>query len=614
MEDLLVADLFCGAGGSSTGAKKAVEELERQMILVCVNHWPIAIETHRLNHPEARHYVEDVQVADPEQIVPEGYLDLLMASPECKFYSRARGGKPVHDQGRMNPWAILRWLTALKVRCLLVENVPEFVYWGPLLPNGKPDPRRRGQYFQAWYTSIRKLGYRAEWRYLNAADYGDATTRVRFFMIARRDRKPIRWPDATHFQDGDSDLFGGRLHWRAAKEIIDWANLGRSLLDDPKYQRRPLSEKTRLRIAKGLTRFGGPLAPLYINLLGLEDDGNHGGSPHPTSFIMGKQGHNPAYRNVKDPTPTATTQGRAVLIHPTAKPFVLGQHSCSAPRDTDEPIPTIATDGAISLITAGAKPLISGQHTGVIRSADQPIPTCATHGGISVTNPLLVKYFGTGICHPVDEPLPTTTTKDRVGLASPMIVPYYGDHKGKSEPRAHSVDDPLRTISTEPRFGLANPVLVEINHGGNGDRSRSADDPLATVTSKRGTSLIQPFMIQWDQTGGNGAYVKSVDDPVPTIITKQNTGVVEPALLVEPVLEAAGDGVDPRRLVMVNGEPYVLDIRFRMLTNNELARAMGFTDAESSYEFVGKVAEVTKQIGNAVPVNTAKALVKAILG
>ena len=122
----LVADLFCGAGGTSTGATKALAEIGGEIDLVAVNHWPVAVETHKLNHPEARHYVQDLDGADPETLVPEGWLDLLMASPECRHFSRARGGKPMKDQSRMNPWIVHRWLTALNVRCLLVENVPEF--------------------------------------------------------------------------------------------------------------------------------------------------------------------------------------------------------------------------------------------------------------------------------------------------------------------------------------------------------------------------------------------------------------------------------------------------------------------------------------------------------
>ncbi len=152
------------------------------MELAAVNHWPVAIKTHQLNHPTARHYIQNLDGADPEAIVPGGWLDILMASPECRFYSRARGGKPVHDQGRMNSWIVHRWLTSLNVRCLLVENVPEFTNWGPLLENGRPDKTRKGLYFEEWVKSLWGLGYNAEWRMLNAADYGDATTRVRFFL------------------------------------------------------------------------------------------------------------------------------------------------------------------------------------------------------------------------------------------------------------------------------------------------------------------------------------------------------------------------------------------------------------------------------------------------
>lgn len=617
------------------------------MTLVCVNHWPVAIETHKRNHPTARHYVEDVTAADPNKLVPDGRLDLLMASPECRFYSRARGGRPVHDQSRMNPWVILRWLTSLDVRCLLVENVPEFIDWGPLLPDGTPDRRHRGQYFQGWYNAIRKAGYKVDWRMLNAADYGDATTRIRFFLIARKDRRPIVWPDPTHSPSGDVTMFGQLSRWRAAREIIEWSNPGKSLLDDPKYIKRPLSEKTRRRIARGLEKYGGPLAHLYINLLGLEPGGNGNGGGL-QSFVMGKNG-SPAYRGTDEPIPTVTCDGQPTLIHPTVEPFILGQQSCSKARSVDSPIPTVAAAGAISFV----QPVVLGQHSGVVRSSGDPLPTCATHGGIAVASPLMVKYYGTGVCHPVDEPVPTVTTKDRTGLASPMvipyrgeregqsprvhsvdepvptitaeagfalanpaIIPYYGDHKGKQEPRAHSVDEPLRTVTAEPRFGLANPVLVEVNHGGGGDRSYPVEKPLKTITTNRySTAVINPFLVQWDQQrGGNGAGVRSVDAPVPTIITKQNTGVVEPVVLVEPVLRKVEAGeIDARRLVLIDNDPYLLDLRFRMLTNLELARAMGFTDEEITYEFSGNISEVTRQIGNAVPVNLAKALVKAIL-
>ena len=222
-QTLLVADLFCGAGGSSTGAKRAIEDLGRTMELVAVNHWNTAVATHQANHPTARHLVEDVSIVDPEDVVPEGRLDLLMASPECKFHSRARGDKPIHDQGRMNSWAIHNWLTRLDVRCVIIENVPEFVDLGPLDERGKPDKAHRGEHFQAWFLTFLSLGYQAQWRMLNAADYGDATTRTRFFLIARKDGVPVQWPEPTHAKR-DGTLMPGRRPWRGAREIIDWHN------------------------------------------------------------------------------------------------------------------------------------------------------------------------------------------------------------------------------------------------------------------------------------------------------------------------------------------------------------------------------------------------------
>lgn len=200
----LVADLFCGAGGSSTGAERAVKALGREMLLVCVNHWPLAIETHHANHPNARHYIADIAAADPVKLVPEGYLDLLMASPECTHFSRARGGKPVNNQSRMNPWAILTWLTKLNVRTVLIENVPEFRDWGPVDANDQPVREMKGIFFEAWTEAIKKCGYKLEYRILNAADYGDATTRKRFFLIARKDKPPVTFPKPTHNKDGSN--------------------------------------------------------------------------------------------------------------------------------------------------------------------------------------------------------------------------------------------------------------------------------------------------------------------------------------------------------------------------------------------------------------------------
>ena len=708
VQKIRVVDLFCGAGGSSTGAEKAIAGIGGEMELVAVNHWNTAVATHAANHPTARHLVEDVSIVDPEEVVKEGRLDLLMASPECRFHSRARGGKPIHDQGRIHAWVIFNWLTKLDIKAVLVENVPEFVDWGKLNSEGRPDKAHKGEHFQAWFMTFHALGYHAEWRMLNAADYGDATTRTRFFLMARKDGMPILWPEPSHAK-GDTGMFPGRRRWRGAREIIDWSNQGRSLLDDPKYRKKPLSVKTRRRIARGLERFGGPLAPLYIRLLDLPDETVTETAPNSNAemFILnhhGESGQDQSY-STQHPAPTVDTPGADDLVEPAAEPFVLAHHR-SAARSSDEPIPTVTTRGPGYLVEPTAKPficanqknnateqipttttahgggsflvepstesfLLGQQSGGAPRSTDQPAPTVATDGYITLVQPAIIEYYGQSHARAVDDPLSVITSMNKHGLVKATLVEYYGRSGGAD------IDEPLPTVTAKARHGLADPVLIEVNHGytqqgdaGDGSRSQSVEAPIRTVTTKRGLgladpvlievkdengALVQPILIQTSHTGDDSRHTRPTDQPVPTLTTKADMclatptakpyivpnfgerkgqeprvhdvdepipavtsrgagSLVSPAL-IEPILKQLNDAhVDPRRIIFVDGHPYLLDIRFRMLQNPELARAMGFDDEETQYEFVGNISEVTKQIGNAVPVHLAAALVAAILG
>ena len=707
VQKVRVVDLFCGAGGSSTGAEKAIAGIGGEMELVAVNHWNTAVATHAANHPTARHLVEDVSIVDPEEVVKEGRLDLLMASPECRFHSRARGGKPIHDQGRIHAWVIFNWLTKLDVNAVLVENVPEFVDWGRLNSEGRPDKAHKGEHFQAWFMTFQALGYHAEWRMLNAADYGDATTRTRFFLMARKDGAPILWPEPSHAK-GDTGMFPGRRRWRGAREIIDWSNQGRSLLDDPKYRKKPLSVKTRRRIARGLERFGGPLAPLYIRLLDLPDETVTETMPNAQAevFILnhhGERGQDQSY-STQHPAPTVDTPGADDLVEPAAEPFVLAHHR-SAARSSDEPIPTVTTRGPGYLVEPTAKPficanqknnapepipaattahgggsflvepstesfLLGQQSGGAPRSTDQPAPTVATDGYITLVQPAIIEYYGQSHARAVDDPLSVITSMNKHGLVKATLVEYYGRSGGAD------IDEPLPTVTAKARHGLADPVLIEVNHGytqqgdaGDGSRSQSVEAPIRTVTTKRGLgladpvlievkdengALVQPILVQTSHTGDDSRHTRPADQPIPTLTTKADMclatptakpyivpnfgerkgqeprvhdvdepipavtsrgagSLVSPAL-IEPILKQLNDAhVDPRRIIFVDGHPYLLDIRFRMLQNPELARAMGFDDEETKYEFVGNVSEVTKQIGNAVPVHLAAALVAAIL-
>ena len=149
---------------------------------MAVGHWPVAVETNQINHRTDRHYVQDMDLADPKVLVPEDRPDLLMASPECRYYPRARDAKPINAQGRMNPWIIHRWVTSLDGRCLLTQNVPEFTGWGSLGEAGRPDRSRKWLHFEEWVRSLEGIGYEVEWRMLNTTDYGETIARVHFFL------------------------------------------------------------------------------------------------------------------------------------------------------------------------------------------------------------------------------------------------------------------------------------------------------------------------------------------------------------------------------------------------------------------------------------------------
>ena len=241
-------------------------------------------------------------------------------------------------------------------------------------------------------------------------------------------------------------------------------------------------------------------------------------------------------------------------------------------------------------------------------------------GAISLIQPSIVEYYGASYARSIEAPLSVITAKGRKhGLANPTLVEYYGTGAGAD------VDLPLPTVTTKARHGLANPVVVELNHGngvqgdkGNDRRVHSVEDPLESLTTSPGIGLAQPvakayIVPDFGERDGQEPRVHDIDDPLPAV-TSRGAGSLSVRVLVEPVLkQLQGANIDPRRVILVDDQPYLLDIRFRMLQNPELARAMGFDDEETTYEFVGNVTEVTKQIGNAAPVHLAAALVKAAL-
>lgn len=555
---LVVIDLMCGAGGTSTGAKLALDEKGLEALLFVLNHWGPAIETHSANHPKAIHRKLNIYRTNPRRLVPGGRADLIMASPTCTTFSRAAGGKPISwDQrwGRATPGQVLRWAKDLNATCLLIENVPEFADWAPLKRISgqgkkalwKPQAEKKGKLFRAWVRRLEQLGYRVEWRILNAADYGDATTRKRFFLLARKDGKPIVWPEATHAKRGSEelDLFAKNLKpWRAAREVIDWSILGTSIFD----RKRPLAEKTLARIYVGMVKEQWPeifliAMQLYCEAIGAklpEVDSIHARAAKATAgafvFQMNQsRGRARGHRSVEEPLGTITATGTDLGL---VRPFqvVLRRHADA--KSVEEPIPTACA---------------GGNHVGVVA----PALTLPQHGG--------------GAARPVSDPISTIATDGAIGL----ISPYH------SASRARSVDHPLPTATTKDRFALVTPVT----HVDGSNRSRSTDEPLPAVTAAPRGELA--FIVgAFGERPGRMPRVHSIDEPAPTICARGRV------TLVVGWIRAWG-----------------IDILFRMLEPHELAAATGFP---ASYVFVGNKTQKTRLIGNAVPVGMARALVRAI--
>ncbi len=425
----MAADLFAGAGGASSGLVDACGDLGVDLDLVAVNHWDLAIATHKLNHPDHadRAHCAPVETLDPREAVPGGKLDLLIAAPECTHFSQARGGRPVNDQKRASPFHILRWLDILRVDVVLIENVSQLLSWGPCDVQGRPIKSKKGETFRAFVAMLEAMNYRVEWRVLNAADYGEAQSRRRLFIQCRRHRTggPMRWPEPTHSQHGGDDLLRTTEPWRPAREIIDWSLEGKSIFT----RKTPLRPKTLARIAAGARRYWGiDLEPFLVQYNGT------GGA-----------------RSVDEPIPTITTKDRLGLVEPFIVPFY-GERKGQEPRT---------------------------------RSIDDPLQA-VTSNPIGVCEPFLMSLTHGGRTHDVGEPLPTVTCANRgeMGVVEPFLVEL------RNNQDAASLDDPLSTVCTSgAHHALCEPFVLSQASGG---AARPVGLPIPTIATSGAHSLIEP--------------------------------------------------------------------------------------------------------------------------
>jgi DNA (cytosine-5)-methyltransferase 1 len=348
--------------------------------------------------------------------------------------------------------------------------------WGPLGSNGRPLKSRKGETFQAFIRALESLNYNVEYRVLNAADYGDATTRHRLFVQARKRPRKIAWPVASHHKvdAGQPSLFEQGQPWRGAREIIDWSIPGKSIFG----RKKPLAPTTLARIAAGLKKFGGQNAEPFLVVLR-----NHGSD-----------------RSIHEPTGAGRTA-----------------------KSVDQPLSTVIGENHTYVIEPFVAELRSGMDA---RSVKEPLSTITTKGGHhGLVEPFLAPFFGERQgqeprCQSVDSPLPTVTSHGAGGLVEPFLTPL---NHGAEDVRVYPLDRPLPTVTSADTVALIEPFIVPLNHGEGDTRSHSIEDPMPTLTSVDAWSVIEPFLAQFNGTGG----ANSIDKPLGTITAKDRFGLVQ---------------------------------------------------------------------------------------
>jgi DNA (cytosine-5)-methyltransferase 1 len=554
----LVVDNFAGGGGASTGIEMAFG----RPVDIAINHDGEALAMHAANHPETKHYREDVFDIHPGFVTNQQPIGLAWFSPDCKHHSKAKGGKPREQKIRGLAWVTLKWATFQMPRCIALENVEEFMDWGPLDDEGRPVKAEKGRTFRAFIDALTTgldanhpdvpeiyetlgadfpmdriyagLGYKVEYRVLRAHEHDTPTIRKRVYVFGRRDGLPIVWPTPTHGDPNGHAVKSGKLKpWRTAAECIDWSLPCPSIFE----RKKPLAEATLRRIARGIMKFVINSAdPFIIHL-------THQGADRVSSI------------NTPLATVTGANRGEQALVSATLIQTGYGERAGQAPRvpGLDKPLGTIVAGGAKHALVAA----------------------------------FLAKHYG-GHESPgasLDRPTSTITTQDHHHLVTAQLVGC-GGRAGQSRPR--DAGEPLATVTSKADTAIVTSHLVKLR---NNQFGQDAREPMPTLTAGGGhVGEIRAFLIKFYSQGGQW---QDLRDPMYTVPTKDRMG-----------------------LVTIHGEDYaIVDIGMRMLTPRELARAQGFPDSYILDPLVNgkplsKSAQV-RMIGNSVCPPVARALIEA---
>lgn len=456
---LLYIDLFCGAGGTSTGVNAARLDGEKCAdVIACVNHDANAIASHASNHPEALHFTEDIRTLELSPLVahtaikrsenPDAFV-VLWASLECTNFSKAKGGMPRDADSRTLAEHLFRYIEAINPDYIQIENVEEFMSWGDMDENGKPLSMDRGRLYRRWVNNVKKYGYRFEYRILNSADYGAYTSRKRFFGIFAKKGLPIVFPEPTHSKEPQKTLFNDLKRWKPVKDVLDLEDEGLSIF----ARKKALSEKTLERIYAGLVKFvaGGKDAFLVK-----WNSMNRKGIYHAPS--------------IDDPCPVVSTQNRLGVATVQFLSKQYSGHPESKNTSIEEPAGTI---------------------------------TCIDH------HAFVSAYYGNGHNHTIDEPAPTLTTKDRLSLITSQFLDM---QYGNGTPA--SINVPANTVTTNPKFNLVTVKPCKSYYLMNpqfASAGGSIDRPCFTLIARM--DKMPPYLVA-TETGDIAINVYDTDTPM----------------------------------------------------------------------------------------------------
>lgn len=467
----LIVDNFAGGGGASTG----IELATGYSVDIAINHDPEAIRMHKTNHPNTKHYCEDVWQVDPAEACKGYPVGLAWFSPDCKHFSKAKGGKPKDKFIRGLAWVACRWAGIVRPRVIMLENVEEFKTWGPLNRRKHPIKSKQGKTFEKFVQQLTDLGYEVQFHELVAADYGAPTMRKRFFLIARCDGKPITWPEPTHGPADSEQVKNGSLHpYVGAYTQIDFSRPCPSIFDTSEQIKekygiravRPLAPKTMARIARGLRKFvlenpepfiiqcnhGGERKPNDIREPMPTITGKHGyGIVEPYMVQIGQTGFaTDRSKDVRDPLTTIVSKNEHCLISPlliqyhseTVKDEVRGQTIA-------DPVMTVDSSNRYGLVTSFLHKYYDGGYKGSGERIENPLSTITSWDHNSVVTANLIQMNNHCDGKDIRQPLPTITAGDgHFGEVRAFLTKYYGAGTGQN------IKEPLDTITAQDRFGL----------------------------------------------------------------------------------------------------------------------------------------------------------------